>query len=164
MARGVVAVEREQSSELCAARLHTIDRKIGALVSAIENGRFSPALNDRLAALESEKANLQSELLSGPAPIVRLHPGVAAVYAAKVARLEEVLNDPAIRDEANELLRSLIERVELSPGEEGQPMQAVLLAISREIFAVCEAAAEKMNRPGRPGRFIFGGCGEPQPA
>ena len=86
-------------------------------------------------------------MVPGPAPIVRLHPGVADVYAAKVARLEEALNDPTIRDEANELLRSLIERVELRPGEEGQPMQAVLVGDLARIFALCEAAAEKMNRP-----------------
>ena len=124
-----------------------IERKIAALVSAIENGKFSPALHDRLASLESDKANLQAEMVPGPAPIVRLHPGVADVYAAKVARLEEVLNDPAIRNEANGLLRSLIERVELRPGGEGMPMQAVLVGDLARIFALCEAAAEKDNRP-----------------
>ena len=71
------------------------------------------------------------------------------MYAAKVARLEEVLNDPAIRDEANELLRSLIERVELRPGGDGMPMQAVLVGDLARIFALCEAAAERRTAPRR---------------
>lgn len=82
-----VAAEREQAEELATARLGAIARKIAALVSAIENGKYSPALSSRLAALENEKADLLVEMAQGPAPsIVRLHPAIADVYAAKVAR------------------------------------------------------------------------------
>src|SRR5687767_12809309 len=86
-------------------------------------------------------------MVSEPALIVRLHPGLADLYAAKVARLEEVLNDPKVRNEANGLLRSLIERVELSPGGEGQPMQAVLHGDLARIIAFCEGAADNKKRP-----------------
>ena len=69
------------------------------------------------------------------------------VYAAKVARLEEALNDPAIREEANELLRTLIERVELQPGAEGGPMRAVVRGDLAQILEVCENAAGNKKRP-----------------
>ena len=51
------------------------------------------------------------------APRPRLHPGLAQVYRRQVARLEEALNDPAIRTEAAEALRALIEKIALYPGE-----------------------------------------------
>ena len=112
------AAERQQVAQAAAARFEAVERKIAAIVTAVENGRYSPSLADRLAALESEKTKLQTEMVAAPAPVVRLHPRLADVYAAKVAQLADILNDTRIRDEANALLRSLIERVELRPGAE----------------------------------------------
>jgi len=48
---------------------------------------------------------------------VRLHPNAAAFYAAKVAYLNAALDQPDIRLEAMEVLRSLIERMVLTPNE-----------------------------------------------
>jgi hypothetical protein len=48
-------------------------------------------------------------------PMPRLHPNLAEVYARKVARLEEALNDPATREDAAEALRSLIDEIRLTP-------------------------------------------------
>ena len=146
-----------------AARLDAVERKIAALVAAIEDGSYSPALGDRLAALESEKANLQVEIAPSPRPSCGSIPALADIYAAKVARLEEALNDPAIRDEANEMLRSLIERVELRPGDEGEPMQAVLVGDLARILAICEAAARNKKPPRGESRGrvqSVGGCGD----
>jgi len=50
-------------------------------------------------------------------PAVRLHPNAAAFYAAKVAYLNAALDQPDIRLEAMEVLRSLIERMVLTPNE-----------------------------------------------
>jgi site-specific DNA recombinase len=52
---------------------------------------------------------------SSPAPRVRLTSGAADIYRAKVADLEASLNAREIRAEAAEALRSLIERVVLTP-------------------------------------------------
>ena len=46
---------------------------------------------------------------------VLLHPKMAAHYRAQVARLAEALNADENRAEAADLLRSLIERIELTP-------------------------------------------------
>jgi hypothetical protein len=71
----------------------TVDARQELRTNRDRSGRqYSPALLDRLAALESDKANLQLEMVSGPAPIVRLHPAVADVYAAKVTRLKDALS------------------------------------------------------------------------
>ena len=97
--------------------------------------------------METEKAKLQEDAISEPTPVIPLHPALPQVYAAKVARLEEALNDPAIREEANELLRTLIERVELQPGAEGGPVRAVVRGDLAQILEVCENAAGNKKRP-----------------
>ena len=47
--------------------------------------------------------------------MVRLHPNAAEFYRRKVAELELALNDDSIKAEASNILRSLIDRVVLTP-------------------------------------------------
>jgi hypothetical protein len=49
-----------------------------------------------------------------------MHPGLASIYSDKVAKLEISLNDSEIRTEAAEILRSLIDRVELHPRQKAE--------------------------------------------
>ena len=50
-----------------------------------------------------------------PPSVVQLHPNAAEIYRRKVAELERALNDEAIKANAAEILRSLIDRVVLTP-------------------------------------------------
>jgi hypothetical protein len=50
-----------------------------------------------------------------PAPYPSLHPNLVGLYKRKVAALEEALADSGIRAEAGEVLRSLIDRIEIAP-------------------------------------------------
>jgi site-specific DNA recombinase len=64
--------------------------------------------------------------LTAPAPSpVRLHPNLAQVYREKVANLHSALADPELRTEALDLIRGLIERVELYPAEDGFRIELV---------------------------------------
>ena len=58
----------------------------------------------------------------------------ADLYAEKVQRLEEALNDPHIREEAAEVLRSLIDRVELGPSVTDKGVDALLYGDLIEIL------------------------------
>ena len=157
------AAEPQQAAAAGTLRLQAIDRKIAAIVAAIEDGRYSAALADRLAALESEKASLYVEIAPSPTRVLRLHPKLADLYAAKVAALEEALNHSAVQLEANELLRTLIERVELRPGGLAEPVQAVLYGDLARIFALCETGRCNKKRPAaKPGAFQVR-CGDLQP-
>ena len=106
-----------------ASSVHTeTDRKLIATVKQITNivdavaaGRSSEALLDRLAALELDKSKLESNL-SGPIPDpVRIHPNVAEHYIEKVANLRDSLNKEDSRDQAAEILRSLVDEIRLHP-------------------------------------------------
>jgi site-specific DNA recombinase len=132
-----------------------IERKITGMLNAIENGVFTASTRDRLLELERRKAELDG--VRPPAQIMRFHPNVAEVYRQKVAHLEEALNDPALRTEAAEVLRGLIEEIRLAPESDGT-LQIELFGELAAIMALGET--EKRNRAVAAARFsVVAGAG-----
>ena len=83
---------------------------------------------------------LQARRREAPPSIVRLHPRLAEVYAERVQQLETALNDPAIRDEAADVLRSLVDRIELHPRRDGKGVDASLHGDLAQILVFCDEA------------------------
>jgi hypothetical protein len=82
-------------------RLGQVERKIVAMIRAIEDGLYQPAMKERMIALETEKAQLEAELAAKPDTVpVALHPDLPQIYRKKVAELEAVLADPELAPEA----------------------------------------------------------------
>jgi hypothetical protein len=79
----------------------------------------------RLDELETRKAELEARLAGSAPPPLRLHPNLAQLYRQRVADLHKALADPEHRAEAVELIRGLIERVELHPAENGFRIELV---------------------------------------
>ncbi len=100
------------------AKLVAVQRKIDGIMRAIEDGLYQPSMKTRLAELEAEKASLVArQARSEVVPNIAVHPNLAAVYRRKVEDLESLLEDTEHRDEAMELIRSLIDKIELTPKE-----------------------------------------------
>ena len=100
-------------------------RKLDGLVDAIADGLRAPDLQRRLDQLGTRKTELDAQL-EAPAPSpVRLHPNLADLYRQKVAELHTALADPELRGETLEIIRGLIERVELHPDEGGFRIELV---------------------------------------
>ncbi|MBN9023310.1 MAG: zinc ribbon domain-containing protein [Rhizobiales bacterium] len=142
------ALKRDQQSETNRQHLAAVERKLAAIVSAVEDGGYSRALGDRLSALERERVSLTALVTANPPPIVRIHPRVADVYAEKVAKLEVALNDPTIHDQAGNMLRSLISEITLHPKENEGGVDAVLHGDLATILAFCDAGEHKSKLPG----------------
>jgi hypothetical protein len=151
-----LAAEKSQSRGQDQGRLAAVQRKIASMIRAIEDGLYQPSMKARMAELEAEKAALEERLAAAPdAPVVRLHPNLAQVYRDKVADLETALEDPQIKDEAMEIIRSLIERITLTPREDGT-LEVLLYGERARILQFCEAGQRNDQRPGRggPGRGL----------
>jgi hypothetical protein len=74
-------------------------------------------LKEELLRLETRQDELR-ELLARPEPgRTLIHPALAEIYRCKVAALHEALEDEATREEAMELIRSLIETIVLVPDD-----------------------------------------------
>ncbi len=149
--------ERRQRQLADRARLVEIDRRIEGLLTAIEDGNYHKSLTDRLTTLEWEREQLKADLETEPeAPVVSLHPNLGELYRRKVARLEASLSDPAVKDEAGAILRSLIDRVVLQPRDRDKGLDAILEGDLARILAFCEGSAGTKKRPGslEPGRQL----------
>jgi site-specific DNA recombinase len=107
--------ERQAEHDHRARRLADVERRISAIIDAIERGIITATTKERLEALEAEKVTLTTA--PTPAPTPSIHPNLAQVYRDKVARLEAELADPAIAADAKSVLRSLIDKIVLIPGE-----------------------------------------------
>ncbi len=96
--------------------LAKVTREIDNLVDAIAQGMFQPSMKAKIELLEARKVELERVLSTLPRdePVI-LHPGLADVFAKKVETLIGSLNDPDLKTEAGELVRSLIDRIILTP-------------------------------------------------
>jgi site-specific DNA recombinase len=145
------AAEDERQFKADRQQLETIERKIAGIVAAVEEGNYSRALGDRLAELERQQESLQARQGEAPPSTVRLHPRLADIYAEKVQQLEKALNEPDIRQEAAEVLRGLIDRIELRPRSDAKGVDAVLHGDLAEILSLCEETPRKRKLPGAKG-------------
>lgn len=66
------------------------------------------ALKGELRNLERQQTELSAGLAEASAPPLLIHPSLAEGYRQKVEALQEALNEPATKDEAFDLVRSLI--------------------------------------------------------
>ncbi len=101
------------------AELQQIERDMERLVQAILDGVPGSQVKDKMAALEERKAILQSRVdLSEEQPVL-MHPNMGKVYRDQVAQLREALTDEDHREKAVEVMRGLIDSIDLIPVEEG---------------------------------------------
>ncbi len=123
--------------------LAAVERRIAGILTAIEDGNYNPTLTARLTELEARKTTLEADLAAaaGPPPVVRLHPNLPAVYRDNVARLEQALDTDGTRAEAAEIIRGLIDRIVLTPTDDG--LAAELHGDLAEILALCDGAKDK---------------------
>ncbi|WP_460452525.1 hypothetical protein [Alsobacter sp. SYSU BS001988] len=97
---------------------------------------------------------------------ILLHPRLPELDRRKVETLEAVLDGPD-RAEAMDVIRSLIDQVELRPRADGPGLVAVLQGDRTATLAACGEAlsrnAKTPRRWGASGSFGRVGCGDAQP-
>jgi site-specific DNA recombinase len=126
-----------------------IDRDLERLVDryiAEDDNNVAKTLNTRMKQLEARKEELQEFLANVDEPPPVLHPTVATVYRTRVAALYDALQQEASRDEAADIIRTLVNEITLTP-EDGV-LQVELLGDLAGILTI--AAAGKQNINGRP--------------
>jgi site-specific DNA recombinase len=97
------------------AELARIERRIRKMVDAIADGVPARSLRDELLGLEARQDQITGELTASPEPKVYLAPSMSEIYRQKVRELHQVLAAGSEQPEVYEALRSLIDRVVLTP-------------------------------------------------
>jgi len=83
---------------------------------------------------------------SKPAPVLRLHTKLAELYRTKIERLTEALNAPDTVTEAAEIMRSLIDRIVLTP--DGEVLRAELHGDLAVLARFAQAKESRAEPPG----------------
>ncbi len=129
-----------------------MERKIEGLMRSIEMGAWTPTIGERLKALEARQGEVTDLLrvAASPAPKPQLSVRGAEIYREKVAGLAVALNDPLIRAEAAEALRSLINTIVLTP-DAGVP-DGISAELQGELATILGLAANPVMSLGPNGK------------
>ncbi|MBC2837614.1 hypothetical protein H7F16_19005 [Gemmobacter straminiformis] len=98
--------------------LDKVARSIDRALSFILEGDGDPgSIRSKLAELEAKKRDLERQIRqSVPTPTIDIHPNLGELYRRKVQEMNRLLLDEATRPQAMEIIRSLVERIEVTPG------------------------------------------------
>ena len=90
------------------------------LIQAIKDGVPASEIKDDLARITARREELQALIDGTEEQPVLLHPNMAGYYRQQVSQLAGALNDEDNRAEAADLIRSLVDRITLTPNAEGK--------------------------------------------
>ena len=137
--------ERRAQGEVDRQALEKIDRAIQGIMRAIEDGMYQPSMKTRMEELEREKAEITARLSETPADVPDVHPNIAELYRAQVARLTDALASPDTHAEAAADVRALIGEVVITPGAARGEFTAVLRGA---LLGILGLVAEEKSAPG----------------
>jgi site-specific DNA recombinase len=96
-------------------------------------------------------------LMEAPASAeVHMHPNLAELYRREVEQLHEALIDPSCRDEAFGILRGLIDRISVHPGESGLEIELTGAIVAMVELALGSAESERHKQQSRLSAACFG--------
>ncbi|WP_183865128.1 recombinase family protein [Rhizobium sp. BK399] len=108
--------ERRSKAREWQLELTKIEKQMENILVAITDGMYQPSLKERMTSLEYRKKELSDHLSAVPYDAPKVLSQASEAYARKVSRLTEALNQPEERAAATEVLRSLIEKIVITPG------------------------------------------------
>ncbi|WP_082342915.1 MULTISPECIES: recombinase family protein [unclassified Shinella] len=144
------------------AEVARIDRELDTLLNLILKGGAADAINAKMVLLEARKKELALFLAEAEEPPPLLHPAMALQYRNRVQQLYEALQDEEEekRIEAADILRSLVDRIVLTPVE-----GKVEIDVQGDLAGILMISAQKKNpawgRGGSQVKMVAGAGFEP---
>ena len=137
--------ERNRQKQTNKRELEKVQRSIDRCLDFIVNGDGAmDTVRQKLSELERSKANIQS-LIDQDTPLTKVetHPNIGQLYQRRVEQLSTLLNDESSQQEAMTIIRSLIDRIEITPGEKRGDPQVQLVG---GLAAILELAVSKQQK------------------
>ena len=116
--------------------LNRVNGAISRCLAFITGGDGDPGLvRDELNRLQARKSGLEQELKADiRSATVEPHPNTGELYRRKVGGLQKLLNDETARPEAMEVIRSLIDRIEVHAGNARGKPEVILVGALASIL------------------------------
>ena len=97
--------------------LRRVKKHLSQMVDAIAEGAPVAPIKDKMHELENRRVHLEALLKDVEEAPPLLHPSMARRYREQLGKLIDTLNTPEHRAEATEIVRSLVEKIVLTPDE-----------------------------------------------
>ena len=157
----IVRLRKERGSRQRQATkdLSKTNKAIARCLTFITEGDDDPTVvRDELRALEARKRDLEQVLAANyDDQAVEIHPNIAELYRRKVSELQSLLSDESTRSQSMDLIRSMIDRIEVHEGEKrGNPDVMLIGALARILAYAQESKTTVSARDGGRG---LSGCG-----
>ncbi len=125
------------------AEMAKLERQRQQLIDSICDGVPAALIRDRAVKLQQRREELQA-ILDGmhEAPVL-FHPNMASRYHSEIKNLIASLTEPAARGGATRILRSLIDKIILTPKDDGQHLTVDLIGDLAGILSI----ATRKDRP-----------------
>ncbi len=145
---------RQKDETKLRRELVDVERGIARCLEFILSDEGAPAsVRSKLQDLEASNARLEAELASINAalPSVEIHPNMPDLSRRRVAALADLLEDEDTRPEAMEIIRSLIERIEVGPpdGEHGPCTVTLIGALASVLSFVADQQGQRLEKSGQ---------------
>jgi site-specific DNA recombinase len=110
---------RHQNADAHRKELEKVTRSIERALAFILEGDGDPgSIRAKLKELEARKRDLERQLTqTDPAPTLEIHPNLGELHRRKVQELDGLLTNDGTRPQAMEIIRSLVHRIEIAPGD-----------------------------------------------
>ena len=117
--------------------MNKVNTAIKRCLTFITEGDGNPGLvRDELKDLEARKRDLERTLTANhDERAVEIHPNMAELYRKKVTELQALLADETARPQAMDLIRSMIDHIEIKGGTERGRPDVILVGALAQILA-----------------------------
>lgn len=147
--------------------LNKVNTAIKRCLTFITEGDGDPGLvRDELHDLEARKRDLERTLdAAHDDQAVEFHPNMADLYSAKVGKLQTLLTDETARPKAMDLIRSMIDHIEINAGTERGNPEVILVGALAQILSFTQQNKTAASN-GSDGRVLLvaGACNKPPAA
>ncbi len=137
--------------------LNKVNTAIKRCLTFITEGDGDPGLvRDELKALEIRKRDLErSTKITHEEAAVEVHPNMAELYRKKVTKLQSLLTDETTRPQAMDIIRSMIDRIEVHAGQERSKPDVILIGALAKILAFTQKKTTAASCSGDGGRVLM---------
>jgi DNA invertase Pin-like site-specific DNA recombinase len=115
--------QHQQEAKQAKRKLAKLDTEKANLVEAIKNGIPAHEIKDEFTRIAQQREQAEKAINHQDAPTANLTPDMPARYQEEVQNLLDTLNDEENRYEAVDLIRSLIEKIELTPDKDNKKLK-----------------------------------------
>jgi site-specific DNA recombinase len=160
---GTIRKEGNASKGRLLKELQDVERGIKRCLDFITGGDGDPgSVRDQLRRLEARKRDIDADLTAQQDNVeIVIHPNLPELYRKKVGRLQQALQHETTRPQVVETIRSLVDRIEILPGEARGRCEVTIVGALAQILAFAQKTTAALTGGGGTSLMVAGVGFEP---